>query len=105
MRTSRSKSKIKPEQKHLAVWKGENAYKLYPNPNNGTMQLEYRIQEGEVGEFVLFDLTGRLINNYKLYSNNTILYINEQELKNAVYFYTINVNGLTAKTGKLVIIK
>ena len=43
-----------------------NNYQLYPNPNNGTMTLEYSLGKDETGLFFLFDLQGRRLFSYPL---------------------------------------
>ena len=53
----------------------------------------------------LSDITGKVIGAYKLQSNKGILQMNEQNLNNGIYFYSILVGEKTIKTDKIVIIK
>jgi len=48
---------------------------------------------------------GKLIQTKNLETNEGSLYINEQNLRNGVYFYTILVGEKNIKTDKVVIIK
>ncbi len=80
-------------------------YKLYPNPNNGNMLLDYTLNEGEVGIIKIYDLTGKLICSYRLNANNSQLQINNADLNNGIYIYHITVNNTIVKSDKLVIIK
>ena len=35
-------------------------FRLYPNPNDGYMQLEYQLEQDEQGEFLIYDVMGRV---------------------------------------------
>ena len=79
--------------------------KLYPNPSNGNMVLEYNIGEHQNGVLTIFDVTGKLIdsNSFNGSANNST--INASQLDAGIYFYEINIDGNKIKTDKLVIIK
>ena len=80
--------------------------KLYPNPNNGTMQFTYSLMQQGAAIFELYNITGTLINTYKLQQGESnVLLINETELKNGIYFYKVIVNGEVINNEKIVIIK
>ncbi len=76
---------------------------LYPNPNNGNFNIEYHTNKE--AEFVMTDITGRLVNQYSLLPSQNSILIKEDELKAGVYFYHILVGEKTIKTDKIVIIK
>jgi hypothetical protein len=78
---------------------------LYPNPNNGLMELNYDLGNSQDAKMNLYGITGKLISSYKLDSNKGILQMNEQNLNNGIYFYHILVGEKTIKTDKIVIIK
>ncbi len=80
-------------------------FNLYPNPNNGSMMLDYNLKDNTNATLQIVDITGKLINTYKLQNNVGSLSINEQSLINGVYFYRILVGDKIIKTDKLVIIK
>ena len=80
--------------------------KVYPNPNNGTMQVYYSLQEGKKGEFVLYELTGRKIKTYRLNEGEqNVLVVSEEGLQNGVYFYEVLIDNNKIDNGKIVIIK
>jgi len=80
--------------------------KVYPNPNDGTMQINYSLEEGQIGKLIIYDLTGRKLNTYSLQEGeHNTLKISEGALKNGVYFYEIIVNGEMIEQDKIVIIK
>lgn len=79
--------------------------KIYPNPNSGTMQLDYFLDDGIQGELIIYDLTGRKIKEYKLINEKYTLSISEGALKNGIYFYEIIIDNRVIDNGKIVIIK
>jgi hypothetical protein len=81
------------------------SFNLYPNPNNGTMLLDYKINQGDKGMIKIYDLTGKLMFSYELNANTDQMQINNADLNNGIYMYDIIVNNKTVKTDKLVIIK
>ena len=78
---------------------------LYPNPNNGMMQMDYKLNEGETGELTIMDITGRLIAKYNLSATETRLYVSQTELNNGMYFYQVTANNKIINSDKIIIIK
>ncbi len=78
---------------------------LYPNPNNGQMQLNYKLSEEDIGVLRIMDITGRLIANYTLNNAENILNINQTVLDNGIYIYQVYVNGTIINSDKLIIVK
>ncbi len=78
--------------------------KVYPNPNNGNMECEYNVKSTDTGTIKIYDLTGKLMEEYKLNSNNNTLTLTTN-LSNGIYLYQIIVNDKIVKSDKLVIIK
>ncbi len=82
------------------------AFKLYPNPNDGNMIFEYSLEEQSSGTFILYDITGRVINKYKLTAGQSNeLKISENELNNGVYFYSVIIDNSIKAYSKIVIVK
>lgn len=82
------------------------AFKIYPNPNDGNMILEYSLTSQSVGVFVLYDITGREINKYKLSEGeNNFLKISESNLENGVYFYSVIIDHVEKAYNKIIIAK
>lgn len=82
----------------------KRGFKLYPNPNNGKMQVDYKLGEGESGQLIIMDVSGKQLREYQLPGDKQNLHIGESELKAGIYFYQVNINRKTIKTGKLIII-
>ncbi len=83
--------------------KDEIIVNLYPNPNNGNFKLEYHIDKES--DFIITDITGRIVNQYSLLPKLNNLLIKDDELNAGVYFYSIKINNSLLKNDKLVIIK
>jgi hypothetical protein len=77
---------------------------LFPNPSNGLMQLNYALQEAQEGEFIIIDLLGEQVANYKLKEGVNTLPINITEVQNGIYLYRVLVKGKVIKTDKLSIV-
>ena len=91
---------------HPAVKEDERfAFKLYPNPGNGSFTLSYTLQVNEQGEFGIYTLGGMTIKNYNFGPNQNMLSINETGLSSGAYLYGIWVNGVLRKMDRLVIVK
>lgn len=80
-------------------------FNLYPNPNNGIMILDYDLGYDTEATMKLFDVAGKLINTYSLQNTKGTVGINERNLTNGIYFYSILVKEKIIKNDKIVIIK
>ena len=86
-------------------WDINKEIKLYPNPNNGEMQLSYQLADKDNGYITIYDLLGQKINTYKLINGATILNISEGQLIEGMYYYQVFVNGNKVYSDKIIIIK
>ena len=80
-------------------------FKIYPNPNSGTMQLSYTLNANENGFVTITNLLGENIAMYKLVSGATLLNINESELESGIYFYQVYKNNQKVYSDKIIISK
>jgi hypothetical protein len=84
----------------------EMYFKLFPNPNDGTMNFSYSMKEGSSGELTLYDLAGKLIANYSLNSgDDNLLTIMETQLNAGIYFCKVMIDQQMELSEKIVIIK
>ena len=79
--------------------------KLYPNPNDGSMQLEYLLPENLTGTFELYDLTGRRVYSFALPESSGLKSISAHNLTRGVYMYKVASGDKTVDLGKVVVIK
>jgi hypothetical protein len=92
-------------QTNQEIPKNNILVKVYPNPNNGSWEVEYNFSDGLDGHFELFDVSGRKIKDYLLVTGKNKLSINESELQNGTYTYQVIHNNAIVAKDKLVIIK
>lgn len=89
----------------VASVKQEKAFRLYPNPNNGNMTLDYALAENEKGKMIICDVTGKIISEYILNNASNKLVVSNDQLNNGVYFYHVILNNRIVKSDKIVVIK
>ncbi len=80
-------------------------FKLFPNPSNGMISLQYLLNADDKAEMRIYDLAGRFIDSHLLNSSVNQLIINEDHLNNGIYFYQIIIDDKVVKSDKFVIIK
>jgi len=76
---------------------------VYPNPNNGSMIIEYSISNDAVLDIT--DINGKLVGRYNLSAAGTTLNITNDKLENGIYIYHVTGGNNYSNTGKIVIMK
>ena len=81
-----------------------SVFRVFPNPANDFIKIEYYLNEEENAVFVLNNSTGQQLLSKDL--NNSLIEttISTSEIKNGVYYYTIHVNNSKQESDKIVII-
>lgn len=82
----------------------ESKINVYPNPTSSDLTIEFEEYISRTIEFRLQDLTGRQIGAYEL-SNSPSQQIQLSDYPSGVYFYQILVDGFSAKTDRLLIVR
>jgi uncharacterized repeat protein (TIGR03803 family) len=82
-----------------------NNIAIYPNPNNGNMQVAYKIPENTIGTFIIYDLIGKQILSYPLNSGKNTLTISANDIDAGVYFYRAIAGNKVIAKDKIVVIK
>ena len=78
---------------------------LYPNPAENSCTYEAALTEGQTGFIMMYDLTGKLLQSYKLITGNNTILMDVSMLSNGIYMYKIFINGKQVDYKKLVIAK
>lgn len=78
--------------------------KLFPNPANTNLFLDYFMPGNIVGFFYLTDISGKQIFTTELKKYNNHLTIPCEEINSGIYFFKVITNGTISKTGKISII-
>jgi len=79
---------------------------LYPNPNNGTMQLLYSLNQAKTATLTVYDITGKQVYAKDLDTSTSLVDVSINNLSQGVYYYKIiDTNSKVLKSDKLIIIK
>lgn len=82
-----------------------NTFKLYPNPNDGSMTIEYSLDYEEGANLVFCNIQGVEVCSFKLSANSNIAWINSNELEDGLYFYKLFSRDNLLIRGKVIIVK
>ncbi len=79
--------------------------KIYPNPNDGQMQMDYLLPENSTGFLEILDINGRVLQNYQLFAGMHTMAININQHDQGLYFARLYVDGNYKYTDKIAVIK
>ena len=79
--------------------------KLYPNPTNGTIQMDYLLEDGEHGYLVIYNILGKADVKYELDPEKRSLKISKDALDAGIYFYEVVIGDIVEIKEKLLIIR
>jgi hypothetical protein len=99
---------FEPESAHsmLTLEEERSPFLLYPNPNKGSMTLLYSMETGSSGEMKIFDVAGKQVLSYQLSpGTDNRLEINDAQLNNGIYLYSIMIDGRSEARDKIIIIR
>ncbi len=79
--------------------------KVYPNPSDGDITIQYKFLGTDKCEFELYDVFGRKVYAHPLPSDATSVTLNGTFLSSGVYYYRTTQGQKSIGKGKLVVIK
>ncbi|MFH0867498.1 MAG: T9SS type A sorting domain-containing protein [Bacteroidota bacterium] len=85
--------------------KEKDSLSVYPNPNNGNMSVNYNLIESETGTFILYDLLGKELFNFPLFSGMNTFTITSETLDKGMYIYRAYSRNKQIASDKIVVIK
>lgn len=88
----------------MNVEKQNSKLKIYPNPANERLIIEYMIENSSSGVFKLYNSSGQLIYERKISGNSNLLEINTTNLKQGLYQFSFMVKDSIIENGKIAII-
>jgi len=83
----------------------EDAFLVYPNPNNGNFHLNYTLHENESGTAEVYDALGRRISRVKLTSAGTDLMVTLKGANTGLYFLSVRIDGELRFSEKINVVK
>ena len=83
----------------------ENTFNLFPNPTSDEFTLRYTLPENCDADFVLTDITGRIILHRILNSEGNEQQFSTSDYSSGLYLYSIRCNGSLLKQDKVVIVR
>ncbi len=79
--------------------------KVYPNPSDGDITIQYKFLGTDKCEFELYDVFGRKVYTHSLPSDATSFTLNGTSLSSGVYYYRAMQGQKSLGKGKVVVIK
>jgi len=84
----------------------KNKFKtIYPNPASESVNFEYGIDEGQIAQVEIFDLSGKLILTQNLAPQMEVYSITTTSLQAGVYILRLVIDGEATENKRLVIVK
>lgn len=100
----RVKSKQKGNRKQKSMLEGESnvEFKIYPNPTNSLVNIEYKVENEQEIIFELYDVVGKKKVAQSL-NEGLIHRIDIKEIQTGIYFYRLIQGNSVLENGKLIV--
>jgi hypothetical protein len=79
------------------------AFRVYPNPNNGSFHLNYTLLENENGTVEVFDAVGRCIYIGSLKSDDSSRMVTLEATNSGMYYLAVRVEGVLRFYEKVIV--
>ncbi len=90
----------------LAIQRQSGVSNAYPNPNNGSTQIDYTLPQGvNEGEIVFYNLMGNEVKSFKVDRTFNTLLISTKDIAAGTYYYQLQTAGESSGGKKMVVIK
>ncbi len=86
----------------LARMNEESRIRIYPNPTNGQISIEYQLNNQEKGLLKFYDIYGREILSIDLKQEVNRVSATINDIAVGIYIYRYSINGNVIETGKLI---
>jgi len=88
----------------VLIGQNDDYFKIYPNPNTGNFNIEYKFQETNQAYFIFTDISGKELWRKPFNGNKGVLTIKEH-IQPGIYLYQIVINNTIFDSNKIVITK
>ena len=75
----------------------------YPNPANGRFSMDYLLPQNLTGTVIIHNLTGIVVKEQLICDPSGRVTMSTSDLVDGVYFYTLNTNGTSTRTRRVII--
>ena len=82
-----------------------SAFKVYPNPTNNLLNIEYTIDTESKASISIYNTVGNFVLEKELDTKANKHQLSFKKFNNGIYYYKITVNGKQYDEGKIVVIK
>jgi hypothetical protein len=94
------------EANNVLIAAQSNVSNPFPNPNNGSIHIDYAFPPGESeGEIVFYDLQGMEVKSFKVDKTFNTLLISTKDLAAGTYYYQLQTSSQNSGGKKMVVIK
>ncbi|RLD84785.1 MAG: hypothetical protein DRJ10_00290 [Bacteroidetes bacterium] len=101
--TSSNKSAAVKENVYSHFWDEESYFKLYPNPANGYITFEYKLDYGISKPVVeVISVDGIHVNTFRLFNSTGIKIIDLRDWNSGIYIIRLSGNGKMLQSAKFV---
>ncbi|MFH2141031.1 MAG: T9SS type A sorting domain-containing protein [Bacteroidota bacterium] len=94
-----------PLRRDRGAWDGKFLGQNYPNPFAKTTFIPYSLPDSENGVLKITNYEGKTISEIKVNSKSNKVELITKDWANGVYYYTLNIDGKTIDTKKMILIK
>ncbi len=101
--TSSNKSSLVSENTYEQLWESASYLKLYPNPANDYITIEYELEHGISSPVVeILTVTGFRVDAFRLYSNSGLKIVDLRNWNNGTYIVSLTNKGSLIQSSKFV---
>ena len=80
-------------------------FRLYPNPSNGEINIEYEVPSESAVELVVYTIEGKEIERIVLQGGHRYKTLDITNVQSGIYIYELKVDGLSTEKGRISIVK
>jgi hypothetical protein len=78
---------------------------IAPNPTQGNINIRYQLLDNQTAKLLIYDLTGRLMKTIPLDTDKQQTGASLFDLKNGIYTYLYQIDGVNKQGGKITLLK
>lgn len=80
-------------------------FSVYPNPSQGLLTVNYELEQGETGQVLVLDITGKQIRRVALDATGTTIALELRDISSGLYLVQLGINGDITDSERVSILK